>query len=134
MLKYTLLVVGAFFVAGLIGWLPASWLQPFRAVEIRLLYLASTQGPAGADDGVLMQIVNHPTRYADPLMKMLKSAKPGTSQEEVALYFIELVRGPAAIDVFLAEFAQKHSDPQVRRFVQDVINSPTPQEILARRQ
>ena len=134
MLKYAFLALGAFLIAALVGWLPAAWLQPFREAELRLLYLASTEGPSGSDDGVQMQIINHPNRYSGPLVRMLEAGPPASKREVVALYFIELVRGPADVDTFLKDFAEGHPDPNVRDFIQDVLNSPTPQQIIAARQ
>jgi len=133
-MKYIIVFAVALCLAGVIGWLPVSWLQPFRSAELRLLYLASTRGPSGMDDGVQMQIVDHPNRYSVPLMRMLENAEPSSSAEVVGLYFIELVRGPAEIDTFLTVYAAKHPDPKVQQFVQDVLNSPAPREILAGRQ
>jgi hypothetical protein len=133
MINYIVILVAALCLAGVLGWLPATWLQPFRSAELRLLYLASTRGPSGIDDGVQMQIVDHQQRYSAPLMRMLESAAPGSSAEQVGLYFIELVRGPAEVDTFLAGYAARHPDPKVREFLQDVLNSPTPRAVLARR-
>jgi len=131
-MRYVAVFLAALCLAGVIGWLPAAWLQPFRNAELRLLYIAATRGPGGLDDGVHMQIVNHPKRYAAPLIRMLEGAEPGSTAEEVGLYFIELVRGPDEVDAFLADYATRHPDPEVRAFVLRVLSSPTPQERMAR--
>lgn len=134
MITYIVILAVALCLAGLFGWLPAAWLQPFRNAELRLLYLAATRGSSGMDDSVQMQIVDHPDRYAVPLMRMLEKAGPGSSAEAVGLYFIDLVRGPAEVDAFLAAYAARHPDPKVREFLKTVLTSPTPRAILARRQ
>ena len=59
-------------------------------------------------------------------MQMLESAEPGSHEEEVGLFFAELVRGEEWFDEFLNDFGAKHPDKKVKEFLDKVTASPPP--------
>ena len=123
---YGLVVLGLLGLATLFGWLPQGLLNPVRALELRVMFHAWTQGPSGLDDTIQSFAIANPNRYARPIMFMLRNSQPGSKDEEVALFFVELVRGMGELDSFLVSFAEQHPDEEIRGFVQEVLSQPIP--------
>ncbi len=126
MCKYAGLFLIVTCLATLLGWLPESLLNPLRKFELKILYKIYTRGPGGFDDAVQNYVMKNPDRYSAPLLDMLKKSQPGSTDEEIGLYLVELVRGAPELDTFLNDFAQQHPDPEVREFVQKILHDPVP--------
>ncbi len=60
--------------------LPSAIEEPVRVQELKLMHIASSQGPGGFDDAVQMAILKNPEKYSGPLVSLLNSSKPGSSQ------------------------------------------------------
>lgn len=109
--------------------LPSALEQPVRIQELKLMYKASTQGPGGFDDAVHTTLVQSPEKYAGPLVRLLKTSEPGSQQEDLALSFIELVRGGAEVDSALKAFGAQHPNPQTRQLVVSILGAKVPARV-----
>jgi len=125
MFKYGALYLAVLCLAGLLGWLPARLLKPIRISQLRLLYRISTSGPGGFDDAVHNHVTNNADRYSAPVLQMLTASPPRSSDQEVGLFFVELVRKGPEIDGVLNELAKQHPDPKVRDFVRKILRDRT---------
>lgn len=54
------------------------------------MYGICFEGPSGIDDGISEYIVKNGERYLAPAKDMLLKAQPGSREQDVAQYFMEL--------------------------------------------
>ena len=55
----------------------------------------------------------------------LTASRPGSSDQEVGLFFVELIREGPEINGILNDFAKQHPDPKVREFVHKILRDRT---------
>ncbi len=106
--------------------LPSGIEEPVRIQELKLMHIASSQGPGGFDDAVQMAILKNPDKYAGPLVNLLNNSTPGSSQENLALSYIELVMQQPGVSSSLTAFGAKHPTPEVQRLVTAILSSKVP--------
>lgn len=94
---------------------------PMKKVELLGLHSMYLKG-SGYDDGAASIIVENPQRYSDELINILKSAKPGSDDEDMALTFIEYVIDQPRVRETLAEFGNSHSNADTKCLVQIILS------------
>lgn len=125
MIKYGLIYLSAATLGVIFGWLPYSIAGAVREYELTLLFKVSREGPGGFDDAVNDRIADNPERYSEPLIKILEKSKPGTTQEDLALSFIDFVKKENGVRKALCKFGRRHPDPSTQQLVM-LILSDTP--------
>lgn len=98
---------------------------PMKKVELSGLYSIYLKG-SGYDDGAMSIVVENPQRYSDEIINILKSAEPGSDDEDMALTFVEAVIDQPKVREALVEFGVNHPIADTRCLVQIILsNEPT---------
>ena len=109
---------------GVVGGLfPANIEYPIRVYELKLLSKVRYQGPGGFDDAVQETVMSNRNIYTQPVLKLLASSQPGSSDEELALSFIEEVRSSPEVEAVLKQLAEQHPNPETRKLAQAILRS-----------
>jgi len=103
---------------------------PMKKVELLGLHSIYLKG-SGYDDGAISIILDNPQRYSDELINILKSAEPGSEDEELALTFIEAVLDQPRVREMLVEFGADHPVADTKCLVQIILSDgPTMEPII----
>ena len=90
MIKSILLMLFCAFLGLVADILPRLISAPLSKLSMKILYGICFEGPSGMDDGISEYIVKNGKRYLPPATDMLNKSAPGSREENVAQYFIEL--------------------------------------------
>ncbi|MET1254163.1 hypothetical protein [Aliikangiella maris] len=101
-----------------------------KKIELLALHHIYLKG-SGNDDGAIAIIAENPQRYSDELIKLLKGAKPGSDDEEMALDFIEIVLEQPGVRDALIEFGASHPVADTKCLVEIILSDePTMEPII----
>ncbi|MFK8021120.1 MAG: hypothetical protein AB8B86_15250 [Pseudomonadales bacterium] len=92
-----------------------------KEFELFALYKEYLKG-SGHDDGVQIEILDNPARYAEEVMLLLEESTPGSYAEEVALFASEPVLTEKGVADSLKDYGANHAEPETKCFIDRILD------------